>query len=94
MFQEVPNSFKEAMSSTDRDKWLAASTEEFKGLTEMGVWKLVDHPHDRKTIKCRWTYVLKSDGRHKAQLVVKGYTQIQGIDYKETFPPVARYESI
>ena len=46
MFQEVPNSYHEAMSSMEKDKWLAASTEEFKGLTEMGVWKLVDRPAD------------------------------------------------
>ena len=45
-------------------------------------------------IKCRWIYVLKSDGQYKAQLVTKGYTQVHGIDYEETFSPVARYESI
>ena len=94
MFQEVPNSFREAMSSSEKDKWLAVSTEEFEGLTKMGVWKLVDHPAYCKTIKCRWTYVMKSDGCYKAWLVVKGYTQIQGIDYKETFSLVARYKSI
>ena len=82
------------MSSPEKDKWVAASTEEFEGLTKMGIWKLVDRPADRKTIKCRWTYVMKSDGRYKAQLVAKGYTQIQGIDYEETFSLVARYESI
>ena len=82
------------MSSPDKDKWLAASTEEFEGLTNMGIWKLVDCPTDRKTIKCRWTYVFKSNGCYKAQLVAKGYTQVQGINYKETFSPVARYESI
>ena len=94
MFQEVPNSYKEAMSSPEKDKWLAASTEEFKGLTEMGVWKLVDGPHNCKTIKCRWTYVLKSNVHYKARLVAKGYTQVQGIDYEETFSLVARYKSV
>ena len=66
MFQEVPNSYREVMSSLEKDKWLVASTEEFEGLTKMGIWKLVDHPDDCKTIKCRWTYVMKSDGRYKA----------------------------
>ena len=60
----------------------------------MGIWKLVDHPSDHKTIKCRWTYVLKPDGHYKARLVAKGYTQVQGIDYGVTFSLVVRYESI
>ena len=94
MFQEAPNSYQEALKLEDSEKWLAASQEEFDGLTEMGVWKLVDHPHNHKTIKCKWTYVLKSDGRYKARLVTKGYTQVQGIDYEEPFSPVGRYKSI
>ena len=82
------------MSSEDSDKWLAASREEFDGLTEMGVWKLVDRPDDPKTIKCRWTYVLKANGRYKVRLVAKRYMQVQGIEYEETFSPMARYKSI
>ena len=62
MFQDAPNSYQEAMNSLDKEKWVRASEEEFEGLTKMGIWKLVDHPSDCKTIKCRWTYVLKSDG--------------------------------
>ena len=94
MLQEAPNSYQEVLDSDNSDKWLAASQEEFNGLTEMGVWKLVDHPCNCKTIKCRWTYVLKFNGRYKARLVAKGYTQVQGINYEETFSPIARYESI
>ena len=40
MFQEVPNSYQEPLNSPDKEKWLKASTEEFKGLTEMCIWKL------------------------------------------------------
>ena len=94
MFQEASNSYQEALNSPEKDKWLVASQEEFKGLTEMGIWKLVDCPDNCKIIKCRWTYVLKANGHHKVRLVTKGYSQVQGIDYEETFSPVARYESI
>ena len=59
-----------------------------------GLWKLVDHPSNCKTIKCRWTYVLKADGCYKVRLIAKGYTQVQGINYEETFSLVARYKSI
>ena len=63
-------------------------------MISFNIWKLVDCPNDRKTIKHRWTYVLKSNGRYKARLVAKGYTQVHGIDYEETLSPVARYKSI
>ena len=82
------------MNSPEAEKWCKASEEEFEGLTNMGVWKLVPRPKDCKVMKCRWTYVLKSDSQYKAQLVPKGYTQVQGIDYEETFNPIARYKSI
>ena len=44
MFQEAPNSYWEAITSPEKEKWLEASQEEYEGLTEMGVWKLVDRP--------------------------------------------------
>jgi hypothetical protein len=68
--------------------------EEITSLHNRKVWKLVDLPPGRKTVKCRWTYTVKSDGRKKSRLVAKGFTQIFGIDFEETFSPVARFETV
>ena len=93
-FQEEPQTLKQALQTTNHKKWLVVSKEEYDNLIEMGTWKLVSLPCDKRPIKCRWRYVIKADGRFKARLVAKGFTQVQGIDYEETFSPVTRYESI
>ena len=94
MFQDVPNLFCEVMNSLEAEKWQEASEDEFEGLSEMGIWRLVPRPKDHKMIKWRWTYVLKSNGQYKAWLVMEVFKQVQGIDYEETFSLAARYESI
>ena len=63
------------------------------------VWTLVEAPKGVKPIGCKWIYKKKKgpDGKvetFKARLVVKGYTQKQGIDYEETFLPVVMLKSI
>ena len=63
------------------------------------VWDLVEAPANIKPIGCKWIYKRKigSDGKvetFKARLIVKGYTLREGIDYKETFSPIAMLESI
>ena len=93
-FQEEPQTLKQALKTADHEKWLAASKKEYDNLIEMGTWKLVSLPRDKRPIKCRWRYVIKANGRFKARLVAKGFTQVHRIDYKETFSPVSRYESI
>ena len=93
-FQEEPQKLKQALKTADHKKWLVASQEEYNNLIEMGTWKLVSLPRDKRPIKCRWRYAIKANGHFKARLLAKGFTQVQGIDYKETFSPVSRYELI
>ena len=73
--------------------------EEFNSLQKSNTWELVDLPPGRKLVQCKWVYKTKvaADGsplKYKARLVAKGYSQVHGIDYNETFAPVAKMDSI
>ena len=62
-------------------------------------WELVERPSNKKVIGIKWVYrtKLNPDGsvnKHKARLVVKGYSQQYGVDFSKTFAPVARHDTI
>ncbi|PKI57900.1 hypothetical protein CRG98_021688 [Punica granatum] len=75
--------------------WREAMNAELSALERNGTWVVTDLPHGKQAIGCKWVYKVKrkADGlieRYKARLVAKGYTQIEGLDFDETFALVAK----
>jgi len=93
-----PISYTEAMQSNEQKQWMKAMNEELASLKENETWELVNRPVNTKVIQNRSVMRVKKscDGnaRFKARLVAKGYAQKQGIDYDETFNPVAHYDTV
>ncbi|KAJ9560607.1 hypothetical protein OSB04_005767 [Centaurea solstitialis] len=79
--------------------WFIAMQEEINQFVQLKVWRLVPRPEGKSIIDTKWIFKNKKDEdnvvvRNKARLVAKGYRQQEGIDYNETFAPVARIEAI
>jgi hypothetical protein len=89
-----PATYAEAMRSAEASEWEAACQYEIDALAKSETWDLVDLPPGRKAVKSKWVFKQKADGRYRARLVAKGFTQIPGVDFDETFSPVARFESL
>ena len=94
-----PTNCEEAMMSPDSDKWFEAVKPEIGSMYENKVWTLVDLPDDRQSIENKWIFKKKTDTNgnvtvYKAQLVAKGFRQVQGVDYDETFSLVAMLKSV
>jgi hypothetical protein len=91
-----PRSFTE----TERHMaWCAAMQSEMDAVEKNHIWELADLPHGHSAITLKWVFKLKRDeasviGKHKAHLVAHGFVQREGIDFDDTFAPVARMESV
>ncbi|GJT54887.1 retrovirus-related pol polyprotein from transposon TNT 1-94 [Tanacetum coccineum] len=91
-----PKNINEALKD---ENWVMAMQEELNQFKTNDVWELVPNPMDMTIIGTKWVYRNKLDEngvvtRNKARLVAQGYNQQEGIDYDETYAPVARLESI
>src|SRR5216684_3258504 len=72
---------------------------EFSSLQKNNTWELVGRTPGRRLVQCKWVFKTKfvangSPLKYKAILISKGYSQVHGIDYNETFAPVAKMDSI
>ncbi|KAL0404350.1 UNVERIFIED_CONTAM: Retrovirus-related Pol polyprotein from transposon RE1 [Sesamum radiatum] len=81
--------------ATQHPEWRAAMEVEIQALETNQTWKLTPLPAEKKAIGCKWVYKtkLRADGsveRYKTRLVAKGYNQVEGIDYTDSFSPVAK----
>lgn len=93
---QEPKTYAQACKNTH---WQQAMQTELKALEDNHTWELTYLPTRAHPIGCKWVYRIKykSDEtveRYKARLVAKGYTQIEGLDYDETFSPVAKMQTV
>ncbi|GLT61623.1 hypothetical protein SLA2020_343180 [Shorea laevis] len=91
-----PSCLQDAMNS---EEWKTTMQEELNMIEKNATWKLVDKPTNKNVIGVKWVYKVKlnshgSLNKYKARLVVKGHSQLAGIDFTETFAPVARFDTI
>ncbi|RVW67457.1 Retrovirus-related Pol polyprotein from transposon TNT 1-94 [Vitis vinifera] len=91
----IPSNIQEALQQPE---WKTAVQEEIQALEKNGTWEISELPEGKRPVGCKWIFTVKhnpdgSINRFKARLVAKGFTQSYGIDYEETFAPVAKLNS-
>jgi len=95
-----PITYCETITGNESSQWIGAMNEELESLYKNRTWELVKPLKGQKVIGCKWVFK-KKDGspgvdatRYKARLVVKGFSQREGIDFNEVFSPIVKHSSI
>ena len=94
-----PTSLAEAKQRPDWPQWEHGIREELAMLEKAGTWELIEPPAGANIIGSKWVFRAKKDAagnvvRHKARLVTQGFSQVPGVDYFDTYTPVAKLASI
>jgi Reverse transcriptase (RNA-dependent DNA polymerase) len=100
--EDDPRTYREATQAYDASDWETSYDDELKSMKQHRVWTLIPHtdvPQGRRILGS-WTVFLRKRNEHnevtrcKTRIVAKGYSQVDGIDYTDTFAPMARLESV
>ena len=94
-----PQTIQEVYQRPDRLQWEEAMKEELEKLIRRSTWRIVPKPEGVNIVGSKWVFRLKKDVNgnvtsHRARLVAQGFTQVHGIDFDDTFAPIARMVSI
>ncbi|MBW0575961.1 hypothetical protein O181_115676, partial [Austropuccinia psidii MF-1] len=97
--KETPRTYKKALESPNKNKWISAIEKELTKMNKLRVWEVVDLKKDYKLVGTTWVFKIKKNHlneitKHKARLCAQGYTQANGLDYNKTFTPTGHLNSL
>ncbi|MBW0560427.1 hypothetical protein O181_100142, partial [Austropuccinia psidii MF-1] len=95
----TPRTFNGALSSPDKDLWLASIKRELESMNALGVWEVIELDPLLKLVGTTWVFKIKKDHlgqvtEYKARLCAQGFTQSAGIDFNQTYAPTGRLNSL
>lgn len=95
----LPRSYQEAISGDHGEEWLAGCKKEIDTLVGLGVWDEVRLPDGQHAVSSKWVFAEQTNTegqvvKRKLRLVVRGFTQKEGVDFTDTFAPTAKFTSL
>jgi len=93
----IPLTYEQALKFNDKEEWKIAIAKEFKNIYDNNVVIVVngyDIPDNTNILDGTWVLTIKDDGTRKARYIIKGFKQIEGIDFIDTYTPTLQTDSL